>query len=257
MQRLGRNLGRYQGETIEIERVQSEAHRLALESGWECETFLDVPGITLRGYRRLTAGATKNFYFSTGIHGDEPSGPLAMLQLIEADEWPEANLWMMPCLNPTGFKLNSRSNANGIDLNRDYRHFRSREVQAHVAWLKTLPWLDMSIILHEDWEANGFYIYETNPRNLPSLAEPIIASMRGHFPIEHAELVDNWPHKDGVIRPRIKPEDRPEWAEPLWLIVNKAECSYTFEAPSDFPLDFRVKAQVYAMREAFKLLRQL
>jgi protein MpaA len=254
MQRLGKNAGRYLGETIEIERVQSETHRLALANGWQCDTFLDEPGITLRGYRRPKPGATKNFYFSTGIHGDEPSGPLAMLQLVELNHWPEANLWLIPCLNPTGFKLNSRFNADGIDLNRDYRHFRSREVKAHVAWLETLPRIDTCLVLHEDWEANGYYIYETNPHNLPSLAEPIIVSMRGRFPIEHAEKVDNWPHKDGVIRPHIKPEDRPEWAEALWLVVNKAQRSYTMEAPSDFPLDFRVKAHHHAVRQAFELL---
>jgi len=78
--------------------------------------------------------------------------------------------------------------------------------------------------------------------------------MRGRFPIEHAEKVDNWPHKDGVIRPHIKPEDRPEWAEALWLVVNKAQRSYTMEAPSDFPLDFRVKAHLHAVRQAFELL---
>ncbi len=257
MRRLGKNAGRYLGETIEIERVQAEAHRLAFANGWECDTFLTEPAMTLRGYRRAKPGATRNFYFSTGIHGDEPSGPLAVLQLLEANEWPEANLWLVPCLNPTGFKLNSRFNADGIDLNRDYRHFRSREVQTHLEWLKTLPRLDTCIVLHEDWEANGFYIYEVNPHNLPSLAEPIIVSMRDHFPIEDADLVDNWPHKGGIIRPHFKPEDRPEWAESLWLIVNKAQRSYTFEAPSDFPLDFRVKAHLHAVRHAFKLLREL
>ena len=257
MNRLGRNQGRYHGETIEIDRVQSEAHRLALLKGWKSQTFLELPGITLRGYHRTFSENARNFYFSTGIHGDEPSGPLAILQLLESDEWPEANLWLVPCLNPSGFRLNSRQNAQGIDLNRDYRHLRSREVRAHVEWLKTLPSLHTNIILHEDWEANGFYIYEINWENLPSLAEPIINSMRGHFPIEHAELVDNWPHKDGIIRPHIKPEDRPEWAEALYLIAEKSHRGYTFEAPSDFPLDFRLKAHVFAMRRAFQLLREI
>ena len=257
MQRLGKNIGRYQGETIDIDRFQQEAHDLALSHGWSCDTFLDLPGTVLRGYRRAGPDAARNYYFSTGIHGDEPSGPLAMLELLSRNQWPEGNLWMVPCLNPTGFRLNTRLNADGIDLNRDYRHFRSREVQAHLAWLQQLPKLNTCLVMHEDWEANGFYVYEVNPGKLPSLAEPIIASLRPEFPIEHAEFVDNWPHKDGIIRPLIKPQDRPEWAESLWLVVNKALRSYTFEAPSDFPLSFRVKAHVHAMCRAFDLLREL
>jgi hypothetical protein len=259
MQRLGKNLGRYHGETIDIDQVQAEGHRLALKNGWQSQTFLEIRGITLRAYHRQSAAPdlSRNFYFSTGIHGDEPSGPLAMLELLAENQWPDASLWLVPCLNPTGFRHNTRENADSIDLNRDYRHFRSREVRAHIQFLQTLPPLHASIILHEDWEANGFYIYEVNPFGENSLAEPVIAALRPQFPIEHADFVDTWPHKDGIIRPQFAPEERPEWAESLYLIATqKTRQSYTFEAPSDFPLSFRVKAHHAAMRRAFELLVQ-
>lgn len=262
MQRLGKNIGRYFGETINIDQVQEEAHQLALSTGFTSETFLDRPGKTLRAYFRAAKNlgshthspGARNFYFSTGIHGDEPSGPIAMLELLKLNAWPNGNIWLVPCLNPSGFRLNSRFNDAGIDLNRDYRSGRSEEVRAHLEWLKRQPPFWTSIILHEDWEANGFYIYEVNPNALPSIAEPIIASLRPNFPIEHADQVDTWPHKDGIIRPPFTPEERPEWAEALWLIANKTLQSCTFEAPSDFPLQFRVSAQVAAMRRAFELL---
>ncbi len=98
-------------------------------------------------------------YISTGIHGDEPAGPLAALQLLQEDCWPkDAALWMCPCLNPTGFPLNRRENAQGIDLNRDYRHLETAEVQAHTSWLQRQPAFDLTLCLHEDWESRGFYI---------------------------------------------------------------------------------------------------
>ena len=257
MQRLGKNLGRYNGETIAIEQLQEDAHQSALAAGWTSETFLDAPGKKLRGYHRPSPGSEFNLYFSTGIHGDEPSGPLAILQLLREDQWPKANLWLVPCLNPSGFRLNTRENDEGIDLNRDYRRFRSVEVRAHVQWLDRQPNFLSSIILHEDWEANGFYIYESNPENRPTLAAPIIETLRPEFPIEHAEKVDNWPHKDGIIRPGINPADRPEWAESIYLLVNKTRQTYTFEAPSDFPLEFRVKGHLRAMRSSFELLTEV
>src|SRR5204862_2637245 len=103
-------------------------------------------------------------YMSTGIHGDEPAGPLALRQLLQQNQWPaEACLWLCPCLNPTGFPLNRRENAEGEDLNRDYRHLVTDEIRAHVAWLKRQPKFDVTPCLHEDWESTGFYLYALNP----------------------------------------------------------------------------------------------
>src|SRR5688572_29844004 len=92
IQKLGKNVGRYHGETIDIDHVRAEAHRLALRHGWQCDTFLDSGGLTLRAYRRPHPHAKKNLYISTGIHGDEPSGPLAIRRLLEENNWPDANL---------------------------------------------------------------------------------------------------------------------------------------------------------------------
>jgi hypothetical protein len=256
MQRLGRNQGRYHGEPIDIAHVQREAQRLAHQHGWASDTFLDHDGITLRGYRRTRPGAKKNLYISTGIHGDEPAGPLAVLNLLEDNRWPDANLWLVPCVNPTGFTLNTRENIHGVDLNRDYRHLRTREVAAHVAWLNQQPHFDLALVLHEDWESNGFYVYELNPHNLPSLAEHIVDSVRELCPIETSDRVDDWPCNCGIIRPPINPMDRPQWAEALYLIVHKSRLNYTLETPSDFDLHLRVKAHIRAVHRAFELFEK-
>lgn len=255
MQRLGKNQGRYHGETIDIGKVQREAHRLALDAGWQPDPFYSAGEITLTGYRRIARQTGKNLYISTGIHGDEPSGPLAVLQLLEENDWPEGvNLWLCPCLNPDGFRLNTRENASGIDLNRDYRHLATPEIRAHAGWLERQPPFDLTVLFHEDWEANGFYVYELNPHNRPSFAEGIIEAVREVCPIEHAGSVDTWECRGGIIRPQLPPEDRPQWAEALYLIVNKSPQSYTLETPSDFPLDFRVRAHVRAMRRMLEML---
>jgi protein MpaA len=253
MQRLGVNRGRYHGEAIDIDAVQRETHELALASGWEAEAFLELPEITLRGYRRLMSGATRNLYIGTGVHGDEPSGPVAVIELLRQNAWPGANLWLVPCVNPTGFRRNTRENHQGIDLNRDYRHLKSPEVSAHTRWLNAQPQFDLCLLLHEDWEANGFYVYELNPHGRPSFAEPIIRAVRTLCPIESAEFVDNWRCEAGIIRPNVRPEDRPQWAEAIYLLATKSPQTYTLETPSDFPLAFRVRTHLTAVREAFRL----
>jgi hypothetical protein len=257
MQRLGRNNGRYHGETIDIEQVLREVHEAAAEFGWESEVFFKAETFELRGYRRLSPGSDKNIYLSSGIHGDEPAGPLAVQRLLAENRWPDANLWLVPCLNPTGFRLNTRENGAGIDLNRDYRDLQTAEVRAHVDWLKRQPHFHLSILLHEDWEASGFYVYELNPARHPSLAESIVAAVQAECPVETADLVDNWECRAGVIRPQVNPMERPQWAEAVWLSVHKTSQNYTLETPSDFSLHLRVKTHRTGALVAFEQFSKL
>ena len=255
MQRLLRNNGRYHGETIDIDGLAEEIHLLALNQGWACDTFLSAPGLRLRAYRRHAPNPRLRLYLSAGIHGDEPSGPMAIRQLLEENPWPDdVDLWLVPCLNPSGYRVNSRENASGIDLNRDYRHRTQPEVQTHIAWLERQPRFDLTVILHEDWEASGFYVYELNPFGRKSIAEPIIEAMVDVCPVETAALVDDFPCFGGIIRPTEHPENRPQWAEALYLITHKSDQSYTLETPSDYPLPIRIQAHVQAVRTVLRLI---
>lgn len=254
MQRLGRNRDRYQGETIDIRDVLHHAGAAARAAGWREDRLPCVTGLDLPVYTRppLEAAAwTPRIYLSTGIHGDEPAGPLAALDLLrDARLAPHAWLWLLPCLNPTGFPRNSRLSAQGIDLNRDYRRPQSAEIQAHVAWLQRQPMFDLTLCLHEDWEAAGFYLYELNPSGLPSLAEPVIEAVRDLCPIDASPEIDGREARGGIIRPSIDPVERPEWPEALFLLQHKTRLSYTLESPSDFPLEGRTRALVAAARAA-------
>ncbi|HUD47206.1 MAG TPA: M14 family metallocarboxypeptidase [Candidatus Baltobacteraceae bacterium] len=248
MQRSGKNIGGYFGEPIDIQDVLGKIALAAAAKNWERDpTFL--------AYRRGPPSPRIRLYISTGIHGDEPAGPLAALQLLQDDSWPvDAALWMCPCLNPTGFPLNRRENAQGIDLNRDYRHLESAEVRSHVDWLQKQPSFDLTLCMHEDWESNGFYVYEVNPTGRPSLAEKIIEAVAKICPIDPSAEIETWPANAGVIRPHLNPADRPRWAEAFYLITHKCSLSYTFEAPSDFPLATRVSALAAAAKTAVNLL---
>jgi protein MpaA len=245
VQRLGKNKGAYLGEHIDIQAVLREIADAAQAHGWSRETFHQAEGLewfALHRPPRSTRGATR-VYLSTGIHGDEPAGPLAVLRLLREDRWlASAEMFMVPCLNPAGFLTNRRENPQGIDLNRDYLHLRSDEIRAHVGWLQRQPAFDCCLCLHEDWDSHGFYLYELNPDNLPSRAEAIIQRVATVCPIDHSEVIDGRAAQGGIIRPLLDPLLRPLWPEAFWLLTHKTRQSYTLEAPSDYLLSARVDA---------------
>ncbi len=258
MQRLGKNVGRYLGDTIDIQQILRDVKTAAKEHGWQEEVFFETNelklfGLTRRGQTRNPKPETRNLsvYLSAGIHGDEPAGPVAALRLIQENKWPEnLDLWFCPCLNPLGFTLNTRENSQGVDLNRDYRNPATAEIIAHIAWIDRQPNFDLCLLMHEDWESYGFYLYEQNPDNRFSLAEPMIEAISKVCPIDPNELIEGRPAKNGIIRPNIDLKTRPQWAEAFYLITHKTRQSYTLEAPSDYPLSTRVDGLVAAVGEA-------
>jgi len=254
MQRLGLNKGAYFGQRLNPHELMSACRAAAERAGWSVAAFAPESLQRIALVRLSPHAEAPNFYLSAGIHGDEPAGLQAILELLQEDQWPLANYWIIPCLNPDGFSSNTRENSIGIDLNRDFRHPKSDEVIGQIAWLKQLPRLHLSLLLHEDWEANGFYCYELNSGNYPSLAQTMVNAVSPVCPIEHLPEVDGRPvDSPGIIRPSAEPHARPLWPEAVWLAVNKVDRNYTLEAPSDWPLSVRVealKASVMAALEA-------
>lgn len=249
-QRLLINIDGYYGETIDLPRVVRGMDEAAADTNWQRDSM----GGFL-AYRRPVQNARNNVYLSAGIHGDEPAGPMAVLQMLQEDIWPaDAALWLCPCLNPAGISLNKRENANGVDLNRDYRSLQTEEVRTHIAWLQQQPRFNIHLCLHEDWEAQGFYVYEVNPDQQPSIAEKIVEAASKVCPIENAKKIDSWEAQGGIIRPKVNPAERPLWPEALYLIMNKTRLGYTLEAPSDYPLPVRVAALVAGTRAALNSL---
>ena len=259
--KLGRNLHGYAGETLDISSVLAECSAAARVGGWIVERIPAMPKTDLLALNRPCCAAPKSdapsgracrsVYISAEIHGDEPAGPLAVLRLLQENSLPAwLNLWVCPCLNPTGFALNRRENGDGLDLNRQYLDPGAEEVIAHVRWLHSVPDFDLCLCLHEDWESHGFYIYELNPDGRPSVADHVVDRVSRVCPIDRSERIEGRPAYGGVIRPDTEVLSRPQWPEAFYLLSHKTRLSYTLEAPSDFPLSTRVAALVEAVKAA-------
>ena len=193
-------------------------------------------------------------YFSSGIHGDEISGPFALLELLRRpDFFADYDITLFPILNPDGLVKNLRGNAAGIDLNRDYRNSKSDEILSHIQALTTLGRFNAAMMLHEDFEGIGAYLYELNDEMPPGLGTKIITAMGQHVPIDLRPEIEEVPAAGGVLSRKDliaklgRIEDRPDWPEAIYLALNHTRVSYTTETPKPFPLADRVAAQIAAV----------
>ena len=145
-------------------------------------------------------------------------------------------------MNPTGFAHGTRENAAGIDLNRDYRHFRSEEITAHARWIEqNVCRITRALHLHEDWESQGFYHYELNFTGKPGLSDPIMNAAGHYLPTETAEVIDGRIARHGIIRPDSLPELEEGEPESIYLQKRYGGLNYTVETPSSQNFQLRVK----------------
>ena len=226
----------------------------AKSAGFRVDRFGEIEGVPLLALTRAPAQPGPRIYISAGIHGDEPAPTLALLRLLGGCAFDDRVEWYLcPLLNPAGLARGTRENAAGIDLNRDYRHPRSEEVRAHVSWLLGQPLFDLALLIHEDWESKGFYLYELNPNGLPSLAEPIVAAVAALCPIDRSPVIDGREAAGGIIRPPADPSIREIWPESIYLRAKGARLGYTLETPSSLPLESRIAAHCVAIGTAVGL----
>lgn len=192
-------------------------------------------------------------YLSAGIHGDEPAGPLALLELLRGGFFEQDIYWSIcPTLNPSGLAAGTRENADKVDLNRDYWLKGTREIIAHAAWLDAMPVPDLFISLHEDWETEGFYFYEINlGEDRPDRARGILNAVKPWFPAEPGPEIDGHKSRESGWIYHEAESDVPEgWPEAIFLAKKGCPLSFTFETPSRAPLYQRVGAHAAAIRAA-------
>ena len=199
--------------------------------------------------------ARMNLYLSAGVHGDEPAGPLALLAWLEKAEWPSTvACYLVPRVNEAGLTLNTRENRAGIDLNRDYREASQPETRAHLRILNTLPRMDLTLCLHEDWEAAGVYLYEKKGEEITGCAEDLLSAMGRHLPVEQAVDIDGQRAAGGIIRKDLGTDGRDDWPEAFYLAAHHSRLNYTLETPSGADLSRRIAAQLEAVVAAIEWL---
>jgi hypothetical protein len=206
---------------------------------------------------------------SAGVHGNEPAGPWALLSLVRdglLDPRFAYRIW--PCTNPTGFDAGTRTNAEGADVNRSFgRGGNTPEARAMLTANRDRTFA-LAIDLHEDHEAEGFYLYETAPSGRRSrFARPVTAAIdAAGFPLQRftpdfelgppgSEAAQTRsPGAVVVDAGREAPFFGPALPLGIVLVRRAAPCALTFETPRERPAAQRLEMHRVAVVEALRRL---
>ena len=240
---------------MDVRQLIRNLDRALMEAGAERELLSRVEGFPIYAYSLIKEQSERTVYLSSGMHGDEPAGPLALLELVNSGLLAEACSWRIcPILNPTGLERGQRENYQGIDLNRDYLKRESREIASHVKWLEGKS-MDFAISLHEDWESTGFYFYEINQvEDRPQRYQRMVEAITPVMQMESEKVIDAHNVRDlGWIYHGCEPDEPKNWPEAIYLAKLGCALSFTFETPSSVELESRVEAHKVAVRSALRL----
>lgn len=81
-----------------------------------------VEGRAITAVHRWSDGATRPMLVVGSIHGDERAGERVVRRLREAPLPDGVDLWLVRTMNPDGVAADRRTNASGVDLNRNFPH---------------------------------------------------------------------------------------------------------------------------------------
>lgn len=197
---------------------------------------------------------------ASGVHGDEPAGPWALLELAEADALDAAfayRIW--PCTNPTGFDAGTRESTGGVDVNRTFgRGGQSPEARAIVTSNRDRKFA-LSLDLHEDVDAVGFYCYEYGGGEIGRAViaaldaallavDPLVETFDTAGPLDAGHCTRE--------RGRVTADHRDEAATlgglsySLAIARNAARRTLTFETPRRLPWEERLRMHRIAVETA-------
>lgn len=228
---------------------------LAKRAGLRWHKLAMVGKYPIFALRSPALQVTGGVYISAGIHGDEPGATEGLYAWAEKHTRRLAKmpLLVLPCLNPWGLVTNSRYDSEGRDLNRSF-HLEGIPEIAAVRKLVHGYHFAASMMLHEDYDGEGCYLYELQ-RTTPYWGETLLQAAAPILPLESRVRVDGRKAKMGLIRRRmdLKRFGKLGYPEAIWLHLQHSERTFTMETPSEFALPDRVAAQVAVLEEMMRL----
>ena len=242
----------------DISHLLSRWRRVARKAGLKVETLAEeggYPVVALTNRRPPESG--RGLYLSAGIHGDEPAAVAGLL------EWAESHLPVLrnhpvtifPCVNPWGLANNSRTDRAGHDLNRAFDRTCAAPVGAMLDFLEGRRFA-IAVNLHEDYDANGAYLYELARRG-EGAGQELLDRVERELP-RHRGMVEGRRTRRGVLRRSRGLEEISKqiegMPEAIYLYLHHARTAFTFETPSEFSLYRRTRAQVRFLEGVTELL---
>jgi hypothetical protein len=171
-------------------------------SFWQEERRYTIPRISFSGPR--TGVPQKRIGLFALVHGDEPAGAFALLELLQKLAGEPAlaagyDLVCYPVCNPTGFEDGTRHNRAGFDLNREFwRGSRQPEVLILERELAAQGF-DGIVALHADDTSEGLYGYALGRVLNENLLVPALRASERVLPRNRGGVIDGFRAADGII----------------------------------------------------------
>jgi hypothetical protein len=195
----------------------------------------------------------KNLLITAGIHGSEEAGVNSIEEIIDnilTKYNGKFNFTIMPCINPSGYLINERKNADKIDVNRSFiENSLSQESIILMNYFNGKKY-DIVINLHEDNPKDADeeypesilepYLYLVSQKDRKEEGHKILDIMRKHgFIITDAKDVYGDFCENGLIWEDSDNHKSIYSGTFENYLVNKSKTMYTSENPTDWRLNKR------------------
>lgn len=153
----------------------------------ELTTTQEVVGTTVEGrpivlWHRARPGATERLLVLGSMHGNERAGSRVVGRLLERANLPaNLDLWMIRTVNPDGAEADRRTNAHGVDLNRNFP-YRWRPSARGLTWSGPEPWSEPESVALRD------VVRRVQPWLVVSFHQPLfgVGTQDGRMPLVRA-----------------------------------------------------------------------
>jgi murein peptide amidase A len=226
---------------------------LARKAGLQGSVYCTAEEFDLYYFTSPALKDSAGVYLSAGIHGDEPGATEGLYQWAELHRpvLRELPVMIFPCLNPWGLIHNRRTDSENRDLNRCYNLDSIPRIQAQKEVLRTRRFR-LAICLHEDYDAQGAYLYEIRNK-LTTFGQELLAAAGFYLPIDPRATIEGRRADQGWIARKVNLKKFPVIAEAIYLAANHSDRTITTETPSEYDLSARVQAHVALIQRAMEL----
>ena len=238
----------YEVKERKPETVDAALEKLDQLAGVEVQPLGDIDGhaisvVRLNGAPPPPGVEPRRVLLSGGVHGSEPAGAIAAVELIELianhpELFPGYEFTVVPLVNPEGFRDGTRANENdGKDLNREAEHDHDvpMEMQLVLPVLDEGPWA-LALDLHASGSTtaagkNGFFAIRTGGHG------DLLHEVMSEFAKEHPVL-DETTQKYTMVEARVM-QSQNEGTVKGYLYKTGTTAAFTLEAPAR--LDMRTQ----------------
>lgn len=205
----------------------------------------------------IVAGNVKSknvICFSAGIHGNEISGPLAVLDFLNQYRASknDPKIIIFPVANPVGFNDNTYFVRDGQNLNRN---FGKKKIagENHLLYTATMneP-ISFFASFHEDDELAGAYMHGYfDEKNPPDIYLSLLNTLSKICPLYQKNRIHNYKAKNGLV-----PNPSPDGSFEDQMHQDGVKYSICLEIPDRLPIGKRIEANTTIMKAILEFIKK-